>query len=203
MFTYPGGNANDHNTSSYSFFQNYFSDLGLTQTYSGASNNTSFILFTIALTVVGIAVMLFFIVMPTLFDGKKLGMIIAVLGSIVGLFSGASYIGIAFTPANLYLDLHINFVYAAFVSFLLVDILYSIAIFLHKEYPNFYAFVFISFSVILAAYLWLLFWGPSDTTIQATGQKIVVYAEIVCMFFQGYGAWQMQKVKDKMIVAVG
>jgi hypothetical protein len=44
-------------------------------------------------------------------------------------------------------------------------------------------------------YLVLLFAGPKVETLggnklQATGQKIVVYPEIACMFIQSYGAFR-------------
>jgi hypothetical protein len=49
----------------------------------------------------------------------------------------------------------------------------------------------------LAVYLGL-FGGPHIDTpegvrIQATGQKIVVYAEIGCMFIQSYGALKVER----------
>ena len=76
--------------------------------------------------------------------------------------------------------------------------LYSAAIFLSKDYPRVYAFTYLGFALILAIYLWLLFGGPHADTpngvrIQATGQKIVVYAEIICMFIQSYGAFKIER----------
>ena len=139
-----------------------------------------------------------YIVKKSLFnDWKRFkntpGRIPSLLGSIVGVLSGLFYIGIAFTPADLYLEWHGNFVLLAFSSFLLVVVLYTIAIFLNKGYPNRYAYVYLVFAVLLAVYLWLLFAGPNDIRIQATGQKVIVYAEIICMFIQAYGAWNIEK----------
>jgi len=200
MFSYPGGTHDDPTTTGYSFFSNFFSDLGLTVFPSGETNSVPFFLFTISLTLAGLAIILFFLTTPALFKNTS-GRNISLLGSFVGVLSGLFYIGIAFTPADLYLEWHENFVLLAFSSFLLVVILYTLAIFLNKDYPNRYAYVYLVFAVLLAAYLWLLFAGPSDIRIQATGQKVIVYAEIFCMFIQAYGAQKIEVYRSTRIAA--
>lgn len=200
MLFYPGGTHDDPTTTSYSFFSNFFSDLGLTVSPSGETNTVTFFLFILSLTLAGLAITLFFLACPALFKNTP-GRIPSQLGSIVGVFSGLSYTGIAFTPADLYLEWHGNFVLLAFNSFLLVVVLYTIAIFLNKEYPNRYAIIYLVFAVLLAAYLWLLFAGPNDIRIQATGQKVIVYAEIICMGTQAYGAWNVEKSRPTTFAA--
>ena len=190
MFFYPGGSFTDRTSTGYSFLGNFFSDLGLTKTYRGDSNLVSSLLFTAALSLAGVSGVLFFIALPRLFSGTRAGKLLSFTGSVFGVFSGISYVGIAFAPADLHLRTHLKFVFAAFGFFFLVVVLYVIAIFLNKRYSNFFAFVLAAFAVVLGIYLWLLFAGPKNPAIQATGQKIVVYAEIVCMFIQGYGAWR-------------
>jgi hypothetical protein len=200
MLFYPGGTHDDPTTSGYSFFRNFFSDLGLTVPLSGETNTISFFLFTMALTLSGLALIIFFLASPDLFKNTS-GRIPSLLGSIVGVFSGLFYIGIAFTPADLHREWHGNFVLLAFSSFFIVVIFYTIAIFLNKGYPNRYAYVYLFFTVLLTVYLWLLFAGPNDIRIQATGQKIIVYAMIICMFIQSYGAWNIEKSRSTVIAA--
>ena len=200
MLFYPGGTHDNPAAPGYSFFNNFFSDLGLTVSPSGETSTVSFFLFTLSLTLAGLAIILFFLASPALFKNTP-GRIPSLLGSIVGVLSGLFYIGIAFTPADLHLEWHGNFVLLAFSSFLLVVILYTLAIFLNKDYPNRYAYVYLVFAVLLAAYLWLLFAGPSDIRIQATGQKVIVYAEIFCMFIQAYGAQKIEVYRSTRIAA--
>jgi len=200
MLFYPGGTHDNPAAPGYSFFNNFFSDLGLTVSPSGETSTVSFFLFTLSLTLAGLAIILFFLASPALFKNTP-GRIPSLLGSIVGVLSGLFYIGIAFTPADLHLEWHGNFVLLAFSSFLLVVILYTLAIFLNKDYPNRYAYVYLVFAVLLAAYLWLLFLGPNDIRIQATGQKVIVYAEIICMFIQAYGARKMEVYRSIRIAA--
>jgi hypothetical protein len=47
-----------------------------------------------------------------------------------------------------------------------------------------------------------MFWGPEADTaegvmIQATGQKVVVFSAITCMFIQGFGAWNIEKQRAR------
>lgn len=198
MFYYPGGTYTNHDAVGYSFWYNFFSDLGRRATFSGASNTVSHILFVTALCFAAFALALAFAALPQLFAKVKSAKRLAALGSIVGIISVISYIGIAAFPADLHLPTHKLFVYIAFTAFLLVVALYSAAILRHKFYPNAYAYTYLAFAVVLALYLVLLFAGPKvesswGNRIQATGQKIVVYAEIVCMFIQSYGALRLQR----------
>lgn len=202
MFLHPGGNQAHPDATRYEFFYNFFSDLGLITTFQGRSNYASAVLFFIALTLAGAGLVWFFILAPRLFKGYRFGRILAILGSIAGIVSGLAYIGVAFTPADLFLDAHIRFVFWAFQAYPVAVIFYIFAILLHKEYPNRFALAYGVFACVLIVYLWLLFNGPSGDTergllIQVTGQKIVAYASIITMFIQGIGAWQLEK-RDQM-----
>ncbi len=201
MFPYPGGTHSDNSTIGYSFWNNFFSDLGRTTAHSGDSNTPSMILFVIALSLGGVALLLFFVAIPHHFRQTSTISRLSTIGSIVGVVSALSYIGIASVPADVNQTLHRLFVDVAFSSFLLVAVCYSIAIFKNRNYPNRYAFVYLGFALILAVYLWLLFAGPDPDTssgvrIQATGQKIVVYSAILCMFIQAYGAFQIERLRE-------
>lgn len=198
MLVYPGGTHSDPTTTRYSFLKNFFSDLGITKTFTGEPNLASSLLFTIALTLAGLALVIFFVDFPRFFSSVKAGKWLSIVGSIPGVISGLSFMGVAFTPGNLYGNLHKLFVQVAFVFFFVAVLFYIPAIFLHRTYPKSYAWVLVAFAIILGVYIWLLFYGPSISTpnglvIQATGQKIVVYAAILSMLIQGYGAWRRTK----------
>ena len=180
---------------------NYFSDLGRTFTFDGSSNWSSHIIFTIALTVAGICLILFFTALPSLFRSNysKISILIA---SFFGILAGISYIQIANVPLNIDIRLHRSWVYRGFVSFLLMTIFYSAAILVEKNYPNRYAKAFGIFAIILFIQIVIMIFGPrayrSNTSllIQAVAQKIVVYAEILVMLFQAYGALSILKFQN-------
>lgn len=200
MLFFPGGTFINPASNGYSFFMNFFSDLGRTHTLLGASNRPAFILFTAALFLAGLSLSLFYIAIPALFTGGRVGRWLSILGSVFGIISGLSFTGIALTPADLLLEPHQMFVTLAFTSFFLAVLCYLPATIIHPSYPKTYAWVYLGFAVVLGIYLLLFFLGPSPGTstgliIQATGQKTVVYAAILCMFIQGFGARNMGRKK--------
>jgi hypothetical protein len=168
----------------------------LTETFLGKSNLASSLLFTTALSLAGTCLVLFFVALPHLFIGAGVGKHFSILGSICGVISGASYVGVAFAPVNRYLDLHMNLIYVASFSYFIAAISYSIAIFLNKDYSNFFAFIFMASAVVLGAHMLLWVFGPKNLTLQATVQQIVVYGQITCMFIQAFGGWKSHKFRN-------
>ena len=198
MLFYAGGTSLDPTRSGYSFFQNFFSEIGLTVAHSGESNIIAFIFFSLAFFIVGITLMPSFIAFPFFFKKTKIEKWLTITGSVIGLFTSFCFIGITFAPADINIAAHAWFVQMGFTSGFIVSLLYSTAIFLNKTYPKKYAYNFIVFTVFLLFYLMLMFMGPSsDTieglTIQATAQKIILYTFATCLFIHGYGAWIQEK----------
>jgi hypothetical protein len=198
MLIFPGGTRFNPAASSYTFFHNFFSELGFTVTRGGRANPIAAPTFFIALTLAGLGLVFFFVVFPQFFWKNTLLKVLSILGSFFGIVSGLAYVGIAFTPANLLPDPHLQFVLLAFRAFLPAVLFYLVVIFLDREYPNRYAVVYLFFAGLLAAYILLITRGPDlDTArgvmIQATGQKIIVYAAIVTIFIQSWGASKLVK----------
>ncbi len=84
MLAYPGGAKYHHPSTGYLFFQNFFSDLGATRTYSGHANTTSHGLFAIALCAVGLGMITFSTTWRTVAarrgEGKEFGAVAQVAG---------------------------------------------------------------------------------------------------------------------------
>jgi hypothetical membrane protein len=193
MLVYPGGTIGDPTTRRYSFFRNFFSDLGRTVSVDGTPNTLSAILFFVALTWAGLALTLFFVVMPSFLRRPWPARVLSLSGSLLGIVAGLSFVGVACCPANLFLPPHKIFVQVAFVAFFAAALGYTAAILLAEDYPRGYAIILAPFTLLMAAYLWLLFFGPGldsphGLVIQATGQKIIVYAATVSVGIQAMGA---------------
>ena len=205
MFFYPGGTLTDPTTSGYSFLTNYFSDLGLTWSHSRQPNTVSAVLFIAALTLAGAGLILFFLVFPGFLSRSRSGKLLSWIGSAFGVATGILFIGVALTPANLYLGTHIAIMMWAFRTFTAAVICYTIAIFRERDYPNRYALVFVAFAALLLLYVLLLMVGlpydePEGIMIQAVGQKIIVYAAVISIFLQVKGA---RKIAGEAQDAVG
>lgn len=197
MLVYAGGTGANESASGYTFFNNYFSDLGMTMAHSGRANTLSAILFFVALSVAGSGLILYFWLAPGLFANTPAGKTLSRIGSFFGIISGLGYIGVAFTPANLLVDPHVLFVQIAFLSFEIAVLFYIAAIFADGRYPKQMAVVYIVFAVALAAYLVLIFgnfdFGDKELTINVTGQKLIVYAAIITMLIQANGSRRVLK----------
>lgn len=183
MIVYPGGTSTDLYATRYLFQENVFSDLGRSTTFLGESNLPTHILFTTALTSIGLALIFYFSIFPTIFSSKTTKAL-TIIGTINGFFTAAFYIGIGFTPYDVYGLMHSFFVNAAFSSSVVTILLYMIAIFLEKNFPNIYGWITVIFFILLIGYLYILFNGPgidsaNSYLINSIGQKIIVYSEIV------------------------
>jgi len=196
MFFYTGGTYNDSTTPSYSFFENFVSDIGRTVSHSGESNFIAFLCFSIAFFIVGISLVASFLAFPTFFRKDHFLKGISMIGSIFGIFTAFCFVGITFAPSDINPVGHIFFVYGGFLSGLVPSILYTIIIFRKKEYPSRYAINFMIFAIILIGYVILLFGGPDNLVIQVTGQKIVLYSFAICLFIHGYGGWIFEKERN-------
>jgi hypothetical protein len=196
MLFYPGGTRGNPDLQGYRFFENFFSELGLTQSYAGGPQTASLTLFTLAMTLAGAALVLYYCLAPSLFQGKTSLKILSLAGSFFGVMAGLSFIGVAFTPADVYLAPHALFVQLAFVTYFAAVSIYAAAIFIHPGFKNKFGWVNLSFGILLGIYVWLLFYGPGTTTqsglvIQVTGQKLIAYAAVACMFVIAYGSRQV------------
>jgi hypothetical membrane protein len=193
MFVYPGGTVADPAARGYAFFRNFFSDLGRTRVPLGTPNTVSALLFFFALALAGLGLVLFFVAMPGFFRHSRPARVLSGAGSILGMVAGLSFVGVACTPANLSPGPHRFFVQVAFLSFFAAVLFYTPTILLTPAYPRRYALVLAAFALLLAGYLWLLFFGPNPTSpqglvVQAAGQKIIAYATILTALIQAGGA---------------
>ncbi|MHA1720810.1 MAG: hypothetical protein ACTSWX_01305 [Promethearchaeota archaeon] len=203
MFTFAGGYSFNPTSSGYSFFKNFFSDLGMITAYSGESNMVSSTLFLLATLFTGLCMMPYFALIPSLFKNNKVNFILVIFGSILGFIAAIGYIGIGFSPwdkSEASLSAHMFFVYLAFPMTLPVVFCYVTAFLREKEFPRILSYVYITMGIILVIYLYLLFFGPSSGTeigriIQVVGQKVIVYAEILTFWIQGYGTAKYFKNK--------
>ncbi len=186
MLFYPGGTQKNPHHPGYSFALNFFSDLGRTRALNGAANPLSATLFTLALTLAGAALALFFGAFAGFFWTNLAARVLSLLGAFLGTVAGAAFVGVALVTADHNSPLHGAFVLAAFRAFFGATLPFALAILIQKPYPRLGAFIFLAFAGLLLAYIALITVGPSPReagglTIQVVGQKIIVYASIACV----------------------
>ena len=200
MFLYPGGTIADPHSQGYSFFLNFFSDLGRISTPSGQSNLASRILFTTALSMGTLGVALFFIALIQFYPGPGITFWLSRLSAICALVTSICFLGVAFVPLDLSGRVHNLFLDSALLTFFLTFLLTFSAVLLKPGFPRRVIWIFDAFAIVLVAYglllLFLIFFGPVAGTqsweiVQATGQKVIVYASIITALIQAFNMQQL------------
>ena len=200
MIAYPGGTKFDRVSVQYDFFQNFFSDLGSTITYSGKSNALSNILFITALSGIGISLIYFSRIWRAIDTDVHKFRSIGFISKIFMIISGIGFMGIAITPWNKYLDYHMLFVKGTFVALLCWTFL-IIILQLRNHKMRKLVLTNIVFFFILLYYVYILFKGPKMDTVeglefQAIRQIVVVYATAINLFIQALGIKMFLKSSD-------
>jgi ferredoxin len=183
MALYPGGALYDTSTEGYTFFGNFLSELGITASYEGEPNIPSALVFTLSLSTLGTGLGVFFVAVQQRLRGSPAIRGVARGASVFGIASGLSFIGVAATPADRLLEMHMGFLFVAFPSLVIAATLCSIALFLSGRHLRRHAVTYAGLAAFLACYLTLMAVGPGLNTergvrFQATAQKIAVYPAI-------------------------
>ena len=200
MLFYPGGTMTNPTASGYSFFANVLSELGMTYTYAGQPNTLSRVLFTAALSSTGAGLAAFFLAFRQFFVVSRSGRVLSGIGSVFGLVCAISLVGAAFTPIDVHEQWHFGLVTCALGAFAAAAVLYASAIRRERDYPDRFALVFNVFGLLLLIYLFLVMLGPPRSApegmmLQATAQKIVVYASVISVFIQALGARKLARAR--------
>lgn len=203
MSFYPGGTALNLSSHGYNFWLNFFSDLGRTMARNGAPNPIAAPLFKAALSAAGAALAIFHIGLArALWRSAARRFLLAdcaiVLLGAGGVAAGACFVGVALNTADLKPYLHAFYVIWAFRYFLLASLLSGLTVAKRPLFPRALVWLVGAFAALLFAYLRLIWRGPETTTqsglaIQATSQKIIVYAAVACVAAQ---SWVMIRVSN-------
>jgi hypothetical protein len=178
-FVYPGG---------FDYFGYFFSDLGAVIAKNGELNYVSSALFSIALVVVAVALIPFWLIIRAPFTKSKREKVLSIFGSSFGFISFPFLIGVAISPIDTQLDTHIIMTFIFFSLFVLATLLYSVVIILNQDYPKYSAivgFVLLGVSAIilvdpLASYVAFL-------------QTIVLYGYFAWVLMQTFLVWRRIK----------
>jgi hypothetical membrane protein len=191
MLAYPGGAKYALHSNGYRFFQNFFSDLGATETYSGRSNTTSHILFLTAAACVGLAMIGFATTWRTVAARRGEGLRFGAVAQVAAMVSGVGFVGVAVTPWDRVLDAHNAFVQLAF-GVLLVFVLCLLALQVRNGWPPAFVALNVLYLIVLVVYVLVLFAGPglgtkSGFEFQVAAQKVIVYSSILNLGAQAAG----------------
>jgi hypothetical membrane protein len=160
MFMYAGGTYTNPDAAGYSFLNNFFSDLGRTESHSGEPNTISWILFTSSIMTIGIAMILFYagltpsdLLLDLHLLFVRIGFISVFIASII--YSIVLYKQTTYPRVYLY----------TILVFTGVSLIYIILLFFGPSTET-----------------------DEGLFIQVVGQKLIVYIMAIVFSIQGYGA---------------
>lgn len=191
MLCYPGGNFFDHSSIGYSFWENFYSDLGRYKTFSGGNKNISTFFFVIAVFQMSWFIAYFFkefIFKVSQIDNHySIQKLVRTSAFAYGILLAST----AITPYDRLLLVHalvanFSFVAMTFVAFGTAFLTYKI------NFPKSYTFVFVLLGMLLVVYIILLFTVRSlvqgaNPYFHPTAQKIMVVCIISALVYLASG----------------
>ena len=178
----------------YSFYGDYLSTLGVSVVDYYYSNVISLSLFAIAVTIVGIGIIIYSLNFPRLFSSKRISFF-TYPGAFFGIIAGITFAQVGVTPYNLFMNLHLAVFFINIIAYLLMYIFFAIAIILEKKYPNIYAFFFFAVSLLILVYIAVMIWGTSSS--MARVQTFCVVAMLGILIIQPLGSLKFYYSKNK------
>ena len=209
-YLYPGCTKEviDYQSDHYSFTHNFLSGLGSMQTNTDnvnteierIDNTPSMLLFNTSLVIIGFSVFMFYAFFNKFFvafkDNEK-AIRFSRYTKPFGMIAGIFYAGVGLVPHDLHFGLHIFFAHGAFSVLLVVCSLHALAVYNSKKLHNVYALGYVLFCLFLAAYLFIIFFGPAigpakdysenDLILQVVAQKTIVLTFICSILIQIHG----------------
>ena len=193
MQLYPGGTIHNPHSANYHLTQNFFSDLGRAVAYNGVQNFHSSLIFNLTLLITGITFSIFYFTLPEFFRHSKANHTLAKIGTLFGLLGGLSFIGVALTPSDLYLNQHILFANGIFRMALATSLCFGVVIYRSDVMPSKYAFGYVFFALFLAVYIGISEFGPNAREseaamiFQVVTQKLIVVVFLLSVVYQTFG----------------
>jgi hypothetical membrane protein len=185
---YPGGTPLNPATVGYSMPQNFLSDLGMTVAYNGQPNRmgAAFFVGSLFVLVVGLGSCLLAIVRLQWSDVASRRW--ARAATACALLACAGFVGVAFTPENRVMALHVSFTFWAWRFVSLGAGLMAVAAFRSVVFPRRVALIWTVVTILLASYVALITWGPRVATpsgllVQVVAQKAATVILVLAIVY--------------------
>lgn len=193
MLVFPGGSKVDPQSAGYQFFDNFFSELGVTRTESGLPNVASRVLFAVALASVGLALIVFSGTWKVVAQNRR-ARSVGFAAQLFVAIAGLGFIGNALTPWDTAYVAHNVFFGVAF-GLLLAYVGCLTVVQVRNRWSRTLIASNVCYVIALAAYLLIVLVGPgvdsaSGIEFQATAQKVIVYLSALALTVQALGIYR-------------
>ena len=183
MVLYAGGTWWDPRAPGYTFAHNFLSDLGMTHTFSGASNYASSALFAVALVSLGLGLVGFAWTWRGFAFAHQRARLLGHASAVLGTLCGLAFAGIGLSPFDRLFYPHAVCVLAGF-GLLPVYVATLAVVMWRNALRGPLLTASLAYFVVVLAYLALILFGPTlatphGHTVQVVGQKLVAGASIL------------------------
>ena len=182
--SYQGGHRLDLNSEGYSFSNNYLSDLGRIKTVAGMDNSIPFYCFNSALIILSVVFSFYFLFLPSVYDESIKIQNISRAGSVFGFLASICFAGVAYTPADLFIDAHIFFADWLFRLMNLTIVFYAVTYVMMKKNYFIFSFIFGIVAMVVTAHIILSDFGLArffnePHTVRVLSQKAATISLII------------------------
>ena len=182
--SYHGGHRLDLNSEGYSFSNNYLSDLGRIKTVAGMDNSIPFYCFNSALIILSVVFSFYFLFLPSVYDESIKIQNISRVGSVFGFLASICFAGVAYTPADLFIDAHIFFADWLFRLMNLTIVFYAVTYVMMKKNYFIFSFIFGIVALVVTAHIILSDFGLArffnePHTVRVLSQKAATISLII------------------------
>lgn len=173
ILRYPGGTTLDATSDGYSMSRNFLSDLGMTVAYNGRPNafGASLFVASLLILIIGLGSGLAAIIRLHWADPSSRRW--ARGAAACGLFACAAFAGVAVTPENRVMAIHISFTVWAWRLVPLVAALMALASLQSALFRWRVSVAWSLSALLLAGYAALLAWGPSLATVDGLRTQVI------------------------------
>jgi len=183
MTFYAGGNEFNPDAPGYSFWLNSISDLGRTVAWSGKSNIISQVLLCISMILWGLSFVPSMHALSSFFSESRRRKLVTEIGLIFAFLCVFFLVfDVVLFPVDTQPQLHAIFAASSYLSLLVVEILYSITIFLDMNYPKKHALCFLAVAAVILIYF--IFNNPIS-------QKLISITITIATLIVFYDAWKI------------
>jgi hypothetical membrane protein len=179
----------DESTHRYSFARNFLSDLGGTVAFNYQRNVTGAILFGLAVVLGVFALGACIVATVRVLSAATAARPFARFAGAVAILVCVGYLGVAVTPEDRLMGLHLAFTRVAFRSFPVVTTLLAVATMRDDRFRARATAGWIALSLVLAGFIAVGYLGPSARTehglmVQVLSQKVMVLSVIVVLWLE-------------------
>lgn len=174
-------------------WRNFLSDLGMTVAYNGQTNRAGALCFVLSLVILVVALGGCLWEFLVFYSREPRPRRFARAAGVVGVLVCLAFTGVAVTPENRVMALHVTVTLLAWRVFPFLSLLLTIASLRSNIVPSRVAIAWATLTVVLTAYVVVLDWGPEVATLdglraQVVAQKIVTAAVLVtCLYLSVEG----------------